>query len=305
MRAGILSNLSDAKKIVALIILVLLGSFLFTLLGYLVIMAVYGTDSLGWLMNVTISNDTIGALKFLQIVQTIGMFVVPGFTAAWLFSSHPFGYLGFKPSTVQNFITVAVMMVISIPAINLLASINELIPLSGWMVEMERNAEILTEAFLKTDSVGTFLLNLLMIAILPAVGEEVIFRGILQKHLVSATRSRWLGILITAALFSAFHLQFRGFIPRFALGVIFGYLYEWSRSLWLPMLAHFTNNAIAVIAFLLMGSEISVNEIEEVGSLQDIWAIGIVSFLAVALLLRFIWKTNTRQSPVSQNMVKS
>ena len=305
MKAGILSNFSDAKKIVALIILVLLGSFLFTLLGYLVIMAVYGTDSLGWLMNVTISSDTIGPLKFLQILQTIGMFVVPGFTAAWLFSSHPFGYLGFKSSTVQNFINVAVMMVISIPAINLLASINELIPLSDWMVKMERNAETLTEEFLKTDSVGTFLLNLLMIAILPAVGEEIIFRGILQKHLVSATRSRWLGILTTAALFSAFHLQFRGFIPRFALGIIFGYLYEWSRSIWLPMLAHFTNNAIAAIAYLLMGSEINGSEIEKVGSLQDIWAIGIVSFLAVALLLRFIRKTSTQQSPTNQNMIES
>lgn len=302
MKAGVLSNISDAKKLVALIILVLIGSFLFTLLGYLVIMAVYGTGSLEWLTNVTISNDTIGALKFLQILQTIGMFVVPGFTAAWLFSSHPLDYLGFKPSSVQNFVSVVVMMVVSIPAINLLGSINELIPLSNWMVEMERNAEILTEEFLRTDSAGTFLINLLMIAILPAIGEEIIFRGILQKHLVSATRRRWVGILIAAALFSAFHLQFRGFIPRFALGIIFGYLYEWSRSLWLPILAHFTNNAIATIAYLLMGSKISGSKIEEIGSLQDIWAIGIVSLLAVALLLRSVWKASAQHSVANQNI---
>jgi hypothetical protein len=110
--------------------------------------------------------------------------------------------------------------------------------------------------------------------------------------------------LIAAALFSAFHLQFRGFIPRFALGVIFGYLYEWSRSLWLPILAHFTNNAIATIAYLLMGSKISGSEIEEIGSLQDIWAIGIVSLLAVALLLRSVWKTSAQHSLVNQNIVE-
>jgi membrane protease YdiL (CAAX protease family) len=105
----------------------------------------------------------------------------------------------------------------------------------------------MTKQLLVMKSIPVLLINLLMLAIIPAVGEEFIFRGCLQKIF-----GRWIGnyhiaIWITAIIFSGIHFQFYGFMPRMLLGALFGYLLVWSGSLWLPILAHFMNNGVAVV----------------------------------------------------------
>jgi membrane protease YdiL (CAAX protease family) len=94
---------------------------------------------------------------------------------------------------------------------------------------------------------GDLLLNLLVIAIVPAIGEELLFRGYLQQSFSNWLSNPHVAIIVTAVLFSAIHLHFQAFLPRFILGVLLGYLFYWSGSLWLPILAHFANNAQAVI----------------------------------------------------------
>jgi len=100
---------------------------------------------------------------------------------------------------------------------------------------------------LGSTAVSDLLINLLVIAIIPAVGEELLFRGVIQKQFTALTHSKGAAVVLTAILFSALHMQFFGFLPRFALGVLLGYLYVWSGSIWLPVLAHFFNNATAVL----------------------------------------------------------
>jgi membrane protease YdiL (CAAX protease family) len=99
------------------------------------------------------------------------------------------------------------------------------------------------------------ILNLFIIAILPAVGEEFFFRGVLQKILIKLFKSGHVGIWVTAFIFSAIHFQFFGFVPRFILGLIFGYLFFWSGTLWLPVISHFINNAVPVIMAYIQGME--------------------------------------------------
>lgn len=172
--------------------------------------------------------------------------------------------------------------------------------MSDWMLEMERKAEVITKAFLITDSFWVYLLNIFMVAILPAIGEELIFRGILQRSLVELTRSRWIGILLTAALFSAIHLQFQGFIPRFALGVAFGYLLEVTGSIWVPIVAHFFNNAIAATGYMFMGLGAADSRIENFGGLSDFWLVGVVSFVATSLLIASIKREIERKNELKQ-----
>ena len=280
-----LASLSNGKKLLVVFLLALFSALLFSFLGSALIVGIYGVDGLNWLSSMAISTESIGALKTMQIMQTIGMFVFPGFLLAYMFSMEPWKYIGFRKFNLKSLTLGIFTMVVALPGINFLGSLNDQIPLAQWMVDMELKAEELTKAFLTTDSIAVLFLNLFMIAVLPAIGEELIFRGIIQKHFANITKSQIWGIIISALIFSAFHMQFKGFIPRFALGVMFGFMYSWSGSIWLPIIAHFVNNSIATIGFMMLGTGALDSKVEDVGGLTYLWPIGLISLVTVAVLL--------------------
>jgi membrane protease YdiL (CAAX protease family) len=111
---------------------------------------------------------------------------------------------------------------------------------------LRNNYSQLTNLFLDTRSTADFIENMAIMAVLPALGEELLFRGIFQRLFSDWARSIHWGIIITSLLFSFFHFEFYGFLPRFLLGILFGYLLIWTASIWIPMLAHFINNGIIV-----------------------------------------------------------
>lgn len=117
-----------------------------------------------------------------------------------------------------------------------------------WARSREDAAAEMTELLTTLSNSGELLIAILVIAILPAIGEEIVFRGLIQNELFRGTRNVHLSIWIAAVLFSAIHFQFYGFVPRLLLGALFGYLYYWSGNLWLAIFAHFVNNAVSVIA---------------------------------------------------------
>lgn len=117
-----------------------------------------------------------------------------------------------------------------------------------WAREKELYAEELTAFMTNFGSTSELLIALFVIAVLPAIGEELVFRGLIQNELNKLTRNVHIAIWLSAVLFSAFHLQFFGFLPRVLLGALFGYLYYWSGNLSMAILAHFTNNAIAILS---------------------------------------------------------
>lgn len=295
-----LAPLSDGGKLLVTLLFALLGLLLFSLLGSVLVVALYGAEGLGWLSNGVVDSHTVGVLRAMQLMQTLGMFVVPGFVLAYLFSGNPSGYLGLDRFSPRSMGLVVAVMVAALPGINLLASLNEQIHLSQWMISMEQKAEELTRAFLTTGSVWVLLLNLLMVAVLPAIGEELIFRGILQKHLVRITQSPLWGITLSALLFSAFHLQFQGFIPRFALGAMFGLMYCWSGSIWLPIAAHFVNNSIATVGYMMLGAGAIDPTVEDIGGLSYLWPIGLASIAAVGVLLMKVKKECSNDSGTGQ-----
>lgn len=95
------------------------------------------------------------------------------------------------------------------------------------------------------------ILGIIVIALVPAIGEEFLFRGFFQKYLIRGFNNVHLGIFATAFLFGLFHLQIFIILPRILLGLIYGYFYQYSRNIMIPMAAHFTNNAFMVTMLYL------------------------------------------------------
>ena len=120
-----------------------------------------------------------------------------------------------------------------------------------WMHQLEDRSREMTEYLTFFDTPGHFIAVFIIMGILPAIGEELAFRGYLQGELYAATGNIHTAIWTSAILFSAIHLQFLGFFPRMLLGAIFGYLYVWSGNLWYPIIGHFIQNGLQVILIYL------------------------------------------------------
>lgn len=282
---------------------VILVSFMFFLLVAMAFgVLLFGIESLTNLPTVSdaTSPEGIRLLKYFQVVQSIGLFIIPPFILAWLFHGKITGYLFMKKTTTAASGILAVMLVIfSLPFINFIAEWNAqmefpqgLSGLERWMKNAEENAAVLTEAFLEVETIGGLFFNLFMIALLPAIGEELLFRGVIQRIFTSWTGSCHWGIWISAILFSALHIQFYGFVPRMLLGVLFGYLLVWSGSIWLPVIAHFFNNAFAVIAMFLIDKNLLNPEVEKIGSTSESCFAAILSLMMIALFLWLIKNEN-------------
>lgn len=198
-----------------------------------------------------------GELKYFQLIQTIGFFLVPGIFLYWIFSTSKEYYFNAKRFPgLASFALIIVAFVVGLPFMNWIIELNKNIELPSGLNGLESNLQNLedtyaglTERLLTANNFWQLLFNLFMVTIIPAIGEEFIFRGVFQQLFKEITRNIHISVIITAFIFSAIHGQFYGFVPRFLLGIFFGYLMVWSGTIWLPVFAHMVNNAFAVIAY--------------------------------------------------------
>lgn len=243
--------------------------------------------------NVTMNFDnpnTIILLKVLQAVSVLLMFILPSLMFAIFWTSDSVRYLGISNRTSSVTLVIAgTGMLLAMPVINRLAEINQHIALpealssiEAWMKQSEERLAELTDAFTKGTSVGVLLLNLFVIAFMAALSEELFFRGALQKVIIECTRNKHIGVWAGAIIFSAFHLQFYGFIPRVIMGAYLGYLFVYSGSIWHSIFAHFVNNGAAVVIAWLVNRGVITEEVDKVGSLQGQWVYALISAVMVA-----------------------
>jgi membrane protease YdiL (CAAX protease family) len=160
----------------------------------------------------------------------------------------------------------------------------------------EAKAMAITEAFLAVNTPLGLAVNILIIAIIPALGEELLFRGVIQKELSKWSGKVHLSIWITAFLFSAMHLQFLGFFPRFLIGGLLGYMFYWSGSIWLPILAHFVNNGVAVILYYMVAKGRLAADVETIGVNEGQTSMLLISFLSVSLLLYLLREISLKKA---------
>jgi membrane protease YdiL (CAAX protease family) len=293
-------------------IFVIIASFLVFLVVSLVIaIPVFGLDSMMSIPTMDELNnpESIRVLKYFQVVQSIGVFILPPFILGWLFNGKISEYLSLnKTVTLESVLMVLVLSFAASPFINFIGEINANMQLpdwlsgvENWMKSAEDKAAKLTEAFLKVETTSGLIFNIFMIAFLPAIGEELLFRGVIQRIFTNWTRNYHWGIWISALLFSALHMQFYGFVPRWLLGVMFGYLLVWSGSIWLPIIAHFINNSIAVIIMYMIDKKMLSPEIEEIGSNSDSYYLAAVSFVLIVVFMLLIKRQNSDIHPEFRN----
>ena len=237
---------------------------------------------------------SVTALKWVQFFQSTAMFLLPPLCVAYLWSEQPLKWL--RASEFQGFKvsgSAILLMLVALPAINLLSYWNQqmtlpafLEPIEQWMKTSEESAKVLTEQFLSVTTFGGLIINLLLMAVLPAIGEELTFRGVLQRlltpRLIASSPYRQtphIAIWCSALLFSAIHLQFYGFVPRMLMGALFGYMLVWTGSLWVPILMHFTNNAAAVLLyFVSLRAGWDMEMVDAIGTNDTLW-LGVVSMI--------------------------
>ncbi|HLF47576.1 MAG TPA: type II CAAX endopeptidase family protein, partial [Chitinophagaceae bacterium] len=232
------------------------GSFIIlSMIGMLLLANITGLNVLemGDPSNWDYNNPAL--LTFIRgmlLIQFLFLFIVPCFLFAYFADPKPAGYLGLRSANPAFYILGALVLIVAIPLVDWLGVFNhQLIPettsLGRWMKASEEQAGQQIAFMLKKNSIRDLLMNILFIAVFAGVGEELFFRGILQRIFIRIFKNPWAGIIITAVIFSAIHLQFYGFIPRFILGVLLGLIYWYSGSLWPAIIAHFAYDAFAVI----------------------------------------------------------
>ena len=285
----------DRHPIVQLIILFAMIFMAIILLGGISVglLAAFGLDQSIMDGATDAFMDNIGSIKVIQLVSSFVMFAFPAIAFA-LTKPEKLSFLKMdKGVHLQGVLLAGFCMLLSYPLIAILVQMNHSIPFPEslvWMEEMfqlqeAETAEVM-KSFLKMETIGALLFNVFLIALVPALCEELLFRGAIQPVLGKLFGNPHVAIILTGALFSMIHFQFYGFFARWMLGIILGYIFYWSKNLWYPIIAHFLNNGVQVV--LVYFGAIDATESEAMPE-----GLGIASFafaIGATILLGFVLK---------------
>lgn len=233
-------------------------------------------------------------LMIIQGFSSAGGFILAAWAYLFLIEKRSLGSLNTRPGVALFPLLIILGLAVTFIFFNeWIAQWNRNWDLPDWMSGFERwsrakQEEIgkMTQFLTAFDSFGRFLIAMLVIAVLPAIGEELMFRGALQSILIRWFKNAHLAIWATGAFFSFIHFQLDGFIPRMLLGVVFGYLYVWSGNLWYAIWAHFINNGIQVLAFYL--NKAKVTKIDMENTQWVTWQQGLMAALISGVLLWYL-----------------
>lgn len=265
-------DFSKGARLLLLIGLMILGAIVSVGIAYLVFIIFQGSGSL----NAPDLMANIQFVRVMQIFNQIGIFIIPPLLYAILTEYRPLPSLGFSRIKYYHlFISLMIIIVMS-PLVGQLMEWNEAMSfpeglknVEEWMRDKENQAGEMVEWMLTYTDPYSFSINIFMIVFLPALGEELLFRAVLIRYLRSIFKNIHVAVWVSAIIFSAFHFQFFGFLPRMFLGLVFGYLFVWSGSIWLPILAHFINNGTVVVISWLNAKNIITQSAEEFGSVES------------------------------------
>lgn len=287
------NSLSDSLllKMIFLLVSIILCSLIGTLLiqgvGYF-----KGWELAGVLSGLSpeSSLEERNYIRLTHLLSQLFTFTIPALLVAWFFyRQRMWRYLRLVPLPALVLVLYGMLLILfSFPLTQFIYWINQQLPLPDWMISMEDQANDAIAALLTMDNAWIFLFNLMVIAILPAIGEELIFRGLLQQQLEQRLGRPQLAVWIAALVFSAFHFQFAGFLPRLLLGALLGYLLLWTRSLWVPIAAHFVFNGSQVVGQYLVGEELVTPDPGK--ELEPNWLSALLSLILLSGLIYLLRK---------------
>ena len=280
---------------------VIVVGFIFQVLGVFMATLFYDV-SLSEIMQIDGTEDkqVISALKLLQIIGALGTFVLSSLLLSRFYTGTWLGYFRFgRGLDGKSLLLLMLVMIAALPFVNFLTDINLRfeIPFDGledYFRRMEEQTERLMMTLIQADHILALLVNLFMIAIIPAVGEELVFRGLIQRHLTDLFRNGHIAIVVASMIFSLVHFQIYSFLPRFFLGMILGYAFYYGKTIWYPILAHLLNNALGVLFYYFYMKDLTGDSLEEIGTLEMMPATAFLSLLIVAGLI-YLWVKMVRK----------
>jgi len=284
---------SFGKNFLVLIGNVLLGVLLAALFSAVVAVP-YGYN-INELANALSGHDDEAGTDFIRSILGVNQFftfLVPGFLTAYIIYEQDWLwnlFLKIGPSA-KNWGLGVVILLCAAPLVQYSYFLNQQIPLPQSMLDQEEAAKQLLSTIMTYEAPHELIINIILIAILPGIGEEVVFRGIFQKNLEWATKNAHAAVWISAIVFSLIHFQFAGFIPRMILGAVLGYLFYYPQNLWVPIIAHIFNNGIEVLADFFYKEQISSVDIENMDAMP--WYAALISLILVIALLMVMKNNN-------------
>lgn len=300
IRIGADPSADDPK--VHLVLAVQVGlSLLFALFGSMVFAAI--AMLAGWDMSALNSNFPADAgvemrwqMRLMLGIGHLTTFLVAGLATVMMFykgdsrynPSWPVYLRVQKMPSFQILGLALLLMLVSIPLVLFAYSINKMLPIpESWHLMETQTTEAL-KGLLQMNTPLELLGNLTIIALLPAIGEELVFRGVLQQQLLRRLKNPWTALIVSACIFSFIHFQFEGFLPRVMLGFILGWLYWKTRNFWVPVAAHFFNNGLQVFGQYLYGQKVSTIDFEQ--DIEVPWFAAVISAFMVFVVARLIYK---------------
>lgn len=281
----------------------LIGLIIGTILSFGVLLLLYGTSIFSNAAALSGGDPAFApGLQIAQLLTTVFTFIVPSILFAATEKTKLSRFYNFRKPTAALFFVVFIFMICTIPAMEWIALINQkmvlpgfLKPVEAWMREKEDAAMKMTYLLLRIRNVWDFLLDLGLIALLPGIAEELLFRGALQRSFYRMYKNPHVAIWVSAFIFSAIHVQFFGFFPRMILGAAFGYIYFWTGSLWYTMFAHFLNNAFSVCqAWYFQAHHIPLEQSDNSSNFP--WYGYVISLILSIFLLKYIKDKTTQHN---------
>ncbi len=297
---GNFGNLHPFLKLLLLTFVMLAGSVVVLVAGLIIAAIFFGGDVF---TQLGAPDPDINLLRYIQIITHLGLFIISSLVFAYLVGNGPLQYYrGKHIPQWRPLILSALIILVAVPLVYYLSHINQqlVLPeslqgLEQWMRRTEDEAAQITETLLGVSTIWGLLFNLFMIAVIPAIGEEFIFRGALQRIFHQWTGNVHVAVVIAAVLFSAMHMQFYGFLPRLLLGLLMGYMFVKTGNIWVPVFAHFFNNAAAVVVFYYAHTTSNEIDPDAMGEVDFAPVMAIISLVMVVLLFRWLKPMERKQ----------
>jgi membrane protease YdiL (CAAX protease family) len=293
MKSDFLRNLGPGTQLMMLILIAFFTLFLMQITAFLVIRPIWNVNIFENIEEIAKlnSNESINITKTIQVFYHIGMFLLPALVFRKLFGNpNKDFFIHRKQQEPSVWMTAIIFFIIAYPLVNLIHLVNLQIPVSENLVADDAASNETLMKLLGGEGTTLLLVNILVYAIIPAIGEEFLFRGVIMRQIALSTKNIHLAVWVSAAFFSFIHGEITVFIPRFLMGVVLGYMFVWSGNIWIGVFAHLFNNILAIV---IINSILNGNldpGYEMLGANPEDIAYLISSILMVAIGIFFLYK---------------
>ncbi|MFZ4798058.1 MAG: CPBP family intramembrane glutamic endopeptidase [Bacteroidia bacterium] len=272
-------------------------------LGIAITKTFFGIDLQSTFSEIIYNSNTnpqgVMALKLNQALISITIFVVPAFLFCRAIEQNPIRFLQLKHKTKwYNYLFIIILIILALPVSSWLMELNQNFHLPEYYKDFETFlrgdeafAKLQMEAFVNANTISQLLFNIVIVAVIPAITEEVFFRGCLQNFVRRCFYNLHVSVIFTAIIFSAIHGDYFGFLPRFMFGLVLGYAFAYSGNIWVSIVGHFLNNCITIVAYFIAQKNPNIAFLKDDYSFPIIFTligcVGIIAILFAMSKLRF------------------